>query len=217
MKNVTFLTLLLINLVGLSAQSNLKTPDSKLIDAVAKSDIIYLRQKINTSNANTINNKKQSLLMMATYDNNFAVAKILVEKGADVNFQDTIKNSPFLYASASGYTDLVELYLEHGARFDIYNRFGGTGLIPAAEKGHVETVKMLAFAPNYPINHVNNLGWTALLEAIILGDGSEKYVEIVKILLEAGADKTIADEQNATPFHHARRLGYKEIMNLLKN
>lgn len=193
-----------------------QTIESKLIDAVAKSDITYLQKNMNNSNSNTINKKKQSLLMMATYDNNLQVAKILVDKGADVNFQNTMKDSPFLYASASGYFDLVKLYLENGARFNIYNRYGGTGLIPAAEKGHIETVHLLANTPNYPINHINNLGWTALLETIILGDGSEKYNKIVRILLAAGADKNIADKHNSTPLDHARRKGYKEMIRLLE-
>lgn len=193
-----------------------QTTEAKLIDAVAKSDLAYLRKYVNASNVNTINSKQQSLLMMATYDNNFPVAEILVNKGADVNQQDTTLNSPFLYAAASGYTNLVKLYLENGAKFDVYNKYHGTALIPAAEKGHVEVVKLLVNTPNFPINHVNKLGWTALLEAIILGNGSEKYVQVISLLLEAGADKNIVDEQGANAYQHAKILGFKEIMKLLE-
>lgn len=193
-----------------------QTTEAKLIDAVAKSDLAYLRKYVNASNVNTINSKQQSLLMMATYDNNFPVAEILVNKGADVNQQDTTLNSPFLYAAASGYTNLVKLYLENDAKFDVYNKYHGTALIPAAEKGHVEVVKLLVNTPNFPINHINKLGWTALLEAIILGDGSEKYVQVISLLLEAGADKNIVDEQGANAYQHAKILGFKEIMKLLE-
>lgn len=193
-----------------------QTTEAKLIDAVAKSDLAYLRKYVNASNVNTINTKQQSLLMMATYDNNFPVAEILVNKGADVNQQDATLNSPFLYAAASGYTNLVKLYLENGAKFDVYNKYHGTALIPAAEKGHVEVVKLLVNTPNFPINHINKLGWTALLEAIILGDGSEKYVQVISLLLEAGADKNIVDEQGANAYQHAKILGFKEIMKLLE-
>ena len=193
-----------------------QTTEAKLIDAVAKSDLAYLRKYVNASNVNTINTKQQSLLMMATYDNNFPVAEILVNKGADVNQQDATLNSPFLYAAASGYTNLVKLYLENGAKFDVYNKYHGTALIPAAEKGHVEVVKLLVNTPNFPINHINKLGWTALLEAIILGDGSEKYVQVISLLLEAGADKNIVDEQGANAYQHAKILGFKEIMKMLE-
>lgn len=36
------------------------------------------------------------------------------------------------------------------------------------------------------VNHVNSLGWTALLEAVILGGGSTRYQDVVRILLDAG-------------------------------
>ena len=65
------------------------------------------------------------------------------------------------------------------------------------------------------VNHVNNLGWTALLEAIILGDGSEPYCEIVGILLDAGADPSIADGDGVTPLEHAENSGYAEIARML--
>jgi len=54
-------------------------------------------------------------------------------------------------------------------------------------------VKILTAIPVYPIDHFNKLGWTTLLEAIILGKTGEVQVAIVKVLVEAGADFTIAD------------------------
>ncbi|MFN8454674.1 MAG: hypothetical protein U0401_08410 [Anaerolineae bacterium] len=53
------------------------------------------------------------------------------------------------------------------------NRFGGVAPIPASEARapYVETVRELLTRTKINVNHVNNLGWTALLEAIILSDG----------------------------------------------
>ncbi len=56
-----------------------------------------------------------------------------------------------------------------------------------AERGHVSTVRMLLRA-GVAVDHVNRLHWTALLEAILLGDGGKRHVQIVQLLLEAGAD-----------------------------
>lgn len=67
------------------------------------------------------------------------------------------------------------------------------------------------------VNHVNNLGWTALLEAVILGDGSKRYQQIVTILLDAGADASIADRQGATALQHAERRGQREVARILRN
>ena len=66
------------------------------------------------------------------------------------------------------------------------------------------------------VNHVNNLGWTALLEAVILGDGGEAHTEIVRMLVAAGADTSIADREGVTALEHARERGYREIVRLLE-
>jgi ankyrin repeat protein len=66
------------------------------------------------------------------------------------------------------------------------------------------------------LNHVNNLGWTASIEAVILGDGGPRHVETVRALVEAGADIGLADRQGLTPLHHARARGYAAIVSLLQ-
>ena len=64
----------------------------------------------------------------------------------------------------------------------LVNRFGGVSVIPASERGHVEYVRRVV-STGIDVNHVNSLGWTALLEAVILGDGGARHQEIVRILL----------------------------------
>lgn len=163
------------------------------------------------------NARHETPLMQALYLKRFELAKQLIQAGADVNAQDHLLNSPFLYAGAEGNTEIVKLALQHGAKFDLYNRYGGTALIPAAEKGHLETVKLLANTPNYPINHVNRLGWTALMEAIVLSDGGETHTQIVKALLDAGADANIPDHQGITPLQHAKQRQQTAMLKLLQS
>ena len=97
--------------------------------------------------------------------------------------------------------------LAHGADLKSTNRYGGTALIPAAERGHVETVRTLIEA-GVDLDHVNRLGWTALLEAIVLSDGGEKHQQIVRLLVNAGANVNLADGAGVTPLQHARERGY---------
>ncbi|TCM65209.1 hypothetical protein EC844_11547 [Acinetobacter calcoaceticus] len=163
------------------------------------------------------NARQETALMQALYQDKFEIATQLILAGADVNAQDAMQNTPFLYAGAEGDTEIVKLALQHGAKFDIYNRYKGTALIPAAEKGHVETVALLANTPNYPINHVNRLGWTALMEAVILSDGGPKHQQTLKILLDAGADANIADHQGVTPLQHAKSRHFTAMVQLLEN
>jgi len=65
-------------------------------------------------------------------------------------------------------------------------------------------------------DHVNRLGWTALLEAVILGDGGNAHTEIVRLLVEAGAKPDIADRDGVTPLGHARRRGYAAMVGILE-
>lgn len=162
------------------------------------------------------NAQQQTPLMAAVYQGHTDLALLLIQAGADVNAQDAIANSPFLYAGAEGMLAIVREALNHGADFTVLNRYGGTALIPAAEKGHLDVVKLLAHTPNYPINHINRLGWTALMEAVILGDGSPTQIEIVRTLLEAGADASIPDKNGISALHHAEARGFADMASLLK-
>ncbi|WP_288764084.1 ankyrin repeat domain-containing protein [uncultured Weeksella sp.] len=170
----------------------------------------------NKRNVNKQDTDGNTPLHYATYNQNLVIAKLLVEAGANVNTQNNNVDSPFLFAGAEGMTEFVKLYLSHGADFSVYNRYNGTALIPACEKGHVATVRLLANTPNFPINHINRLGWTALMETVILSDGSKNYQEIIKILLKAGADKNIPDKDGTTALEHAEQRNFKAIVNLLK-
>jgi len=134
----------------------------------------------------------------------------LIEAGADVNAKDKKLDSPLLLSGASGYLEILTLALKANPNFKIYNRFGGTALIPACERGHVEVVKVLLNS-DVDVNHVNNLGWTALLEAIILGSGGPRHQEIVRMLVAAGAEVNIPDREGVTPLQHARQKGYRDI------
>ncbi|RKO73420.1 ankyrin repeat domain-containing protein [Sphingobacterium puteale] len=190
---------------------------NNIVEAVSKGQLTIAKKLLEAgADANQKGNDSKPLLLVATEKKDLAMAKLLLAHGANVNLQDNILNSPFLYAGASGYTELVKLYLDHGADFKIFNRYNGTALIPACERGHVETVRLLANTKGFPIDHINRLGWTGLLEAIILGDGSQKYVDIVQILLDANSDKNIADHEGITPVEHARKKGFNKIVALLE-
>ncbi len=169
------------------------------------------------ANVNTQNKNGQSLLLIATLNQQTEMAKLLVSHKADVNLQAENLDSAFLYAGASGQTELVKLFLENGAKFDVFNRYNGTALIPACERGHVETVKVLATTKDFPINHVNRLGWTALMEAVVLGNGSKKYQEIIQILKDNKADLSIPDKDGITGLQHAKEMGFKEIAAILES
>jgi ankyrin repeat protein len=154
-------------------------------------------------------------VMAATAARQTEAVRALLEAGADVDIRDNALANPFLYAGAEGLLDILLLANEAGADPALTNRYGGVALIPACERGHVEVVRYLLAESDVDVDHVNNLGWTGLLEAIILADGDAAHQEIVRLLLEAGADSELADRDGVTPLAHARAKGQAEIVTLL--
>ncbi|GAA5196704.1 ankyrin repeat domain-containing protein [Microbacterium jejuense] len=119
-------------------------------------------------------------------------ALALIAAGADVNVRDDLRDSVLLYAGANGYDDVVRAALAAGGDLTVTNRYGGIAVIPASERGHVSTVALLIEAGSN-LDHVNRLGWTALIEAIVLSDGGPAHQRIVELLLDGGADPSLAD------------------------
>nr|WP_257029479.1 ankyrin repeat domain-containing protein [Neobacillus niacini] len=190
--------------------------EEQLIQAVKGEDADTVRRLIKEGvDINTQDSEGRTSTMIATYNNDAETAKILIDAGADVNIQDDMENNPFLYAGAEGYIEILKLTIKAGADPTITNRYGGTALIPASEHGYVDVMKELLTKTDIDINHINDLGWTALLEAIILNNDDEKQQQTVQLLIDHGADVNIPDHDNVTPLQHARKKGFKKIENIL--
>ena len=155
-------------------------------------------------------------LVAAAWENDVELARRLIERGADVNAQDDTQQSAFLIAASEGYVDLLDLTMENGADLDSKDSFNGTALIRATERGHAAIAGRLVRA-GIEVDHVNNLGWTALHESVILGDGTERYVDTVRVLVAAGADVAIpAVNDGLTAGEHAERMGQSAVATLLR-
>ncbi|MFF2889651.1 ankyrin repeat domain-containing protein [Paenibacillus sp. NPDC057967] len=165
---------------------------------------------------NAVDAKGRTSAMIAVHSNQLDVFTLLAEHGADINTRDQRSDNPLLYAGAEGLLPFVRAAITAGADTTLTNRFGGTALIPAADRGHVEIVEELLTTSDVNIDHVNNLGWTALLEAIILGDGGERHQRIVNLLIEHGADVNLGDSAGVTPLQHAKKHGYQEMIKSLE-
>ncbi|WP_074432928.1 ankyrin repeat domain-containing protein [Bacillus ndiopicus] len=203
-------------LEGQNEAKQVETMGQQLIKYAEQGDIKEALALLETSiNINEQDMNGRTAVMAATYNNQVEMVELLIEYGADINIRDKQLNNVLLYAGASGYLPIVKLALEAGADTKLTNRFGGIAIIPASERGHVEVVKELLENSDTNVNHINNLHWTALMEAVILGDGGKRHQQIVQLLIEHGADITIADAQGVTPLQHARKLGFTEIEKIL--
>jgi len=155
-------------------------------------------------------------LLIATRAGALDAARLLIAAGADVNAKDNIRDTPFLYAGAEGRLEILRLILATGkANLKDTNRYGGSALIPAAHHGHPETVREL-LQTSIAVDHVNRLGWTALLETVILSDGGPTHQDILRQLIDAGANVNLADGDGVSPLAHARQRGYVEMIHMLE-
>lgn len=156
----------------------------------------------------------RSALLRAVAGDHVAVAKTLLEAGASPNTQAANRDTPWLLAGALGRAEIIAAMLPRRPDLSIRNRYGGNALIPACERAHVEAVKLL-LTSGIDIDHVNDLGWTCLLEIVILGDGGPRHQQVARLVLDAGANPSLADKDGATPLAHARQRGQQAIARLI--
>ena len=157
-------------------------------------------------------------LVEAAFDNDVEAARRLIADGADVNAKDSTQQSAYLIATSEVGDDprLLDLTLANGARVDDKDSYDGTGLIRAAERGYLRVVRRLLEA-GIDRDHVNRLGWTALHEAIVLGDGGPAHVATVRALVRGGVDVTVPDGDGRTALEHAQERGFARIARLLRS
>jgi ankyrin repeat protein len=155
-------------------------------------------------------------LVAAAYRNHFEIADLLIAAGADVNMKDNTLQSAYLISTSDGFTELLKKTLEAGADVHCTDSYNGTGLIRAADRGHVEIIREL-LKTDIRVNHINRIGWTALLEAIILGDGGKRHTEVVRLLVDAGADVNLPDKDGVSPLAHAKSRNFTSIIKILES
>ncbi len=157
----------------------------------------------------------RSALLRAVAGDHVAVAKTLLDAGASPNTQAANRDTPWLLAGALGRAEIIAAMLPRRPDLSIRNRYGGNALIPACERAHVEAVKLL-LASGIDLDHVNDLGWTCLLEIVILGDGGPRHQQVARLILDAGANPSLADKEGVTPLAHARQRGQQAIVRLIQ-
>jgi len=203
---------------GVAAISTEGPPmDDRLIAASAVGDLAAIAAALaDGAGVDVRDASGRTPLLVATQAGQTEAFRALLAAGADVDLQDDQLDNPFLLAGAEGRLDILRLASEAGADPTITNRYGGVALIPAAERGHVEVVGYLLTETSVDVNHINDLGWTALLEAILLSDGGPPHQAIVALLIEHGADVDLADGDGVRPLAHARSRDQHEIAALLE-
>jgi hypothetical protein len=154
--------------------------------------------------------------LVAAYRGDIAAMEILVRGGADPLAKDDRNYDAITILAVADRVEAMRAAIRLGGDPKaITSPYQGTALIAAAHLGHADVVKALIDA-GAPLDHVNNLGWTAVIEAIVLGDGGSNHQRCLRDLLDAGANPNIADRQGATPLQLALGRGYHAMADMIR-
>jgi uncharacterized protein len=141
--------------------------------------------------------------------------RALARAGADLNLLEHDRYDAVTIASVANDEETLRVLLGLGASArQVTSRYDGTALIAAAHLGHAGVVRQL-IAAGAPLDHVNNLHWTAAIESIVLGDGGPRHIDTLRALIGAGANLSLADRQGQTPLALARGRGYTKMAEML--
>ena len=155
-------------------------------------------------------------LHVAAYGKHHEAMRALVAARANPNALERDRYDIVTIAAVANDLPTLKVALEIGCSAkNITSRYDGTALIAAAHLGHADVVRTLIKA-GAPLDHVNNLGWTALIESIVLGDGGPRHTDTLRALVEAGANLTLADRDRRTPLALARARRYTEMVKILE-
>ncbi|MFA6968014.1 ankyrin repeat domain-containing protein [Bosea sp. (in: a-proteobacteria)] len=165
----------------------------------------------------TRDGQRRTALHIATHARQREAMRTLVRLGADPRALDAQRYDTVTIAAVADDVETMRVALAIGADpRAITSPYDGTALIAAAHLGHDEIVRMLIDA-GAPLDHVNNLAWTALIEAVILGDGGKRHERTVMHLVAAGARRDIGDRNGMTPIEMARQRGYGAMVRILES
>jgi ankyrin repeat protein len=157
----------------------------------------------------------RTALHIAAHARQREAMRALVRLGADPRALDAQRYDAVTIAAVADDVATMRVALEIGGDPKaITSPYDGTALIAAAHLGHDEIVKILIDA-GAPLDHVNNLAWTALIEAVILGDGGPRHQRTASHLVVAGARRDLGDRNGVTPIEMARQRGYDAMVRIL--
>ena len=167
------------------------------------------------ANINVEGDNGETPVLAATYQNHVETVKALMVQVLILKLKMRNKVIHF-FMRVEGYTDIVKVLINAGVNTKETTKSGGTALISASERGHVEVVKELLEHTDIDVNYKNARGGTALVEAIVLGNGSENHKKVIQMLIDHGADVNMANKENITPLQYAEKRGFKDIANMLR-
>ena len=185
--------------------------------AAHRGDVVAIEKLIaSKADVNTRDGYGRTPLHVATFARQRDALRALAKAGANLSLLERDIYDAVTIAAVADDEETLRTLLALGASAKLTtSRYDGTALIAAAHLGHDGVVRQL-IAAGAPLDHVNNLHWTAVIESIVLGDGGTRHQATLKALIDAKANPQLTDRQGNTPLALAKSRGYREMVVMLE-
>ncbi|HEY6256827.1 MAG TPA: ankyrin repeat domain-containing protein [Xanthobacteraceae bacterium] len=185
--------------------------------AAAAGDVAQIEQLVaDGEKPNLQDSRSRTPLMVAAFRRQHAAVEALLHLGANPNAHDADGYDTLTIAAVNNDMETLKAALDGGANARaVVGRDNGSALISAAQLGFVDVVRALIDA-KADIDHVNMRGWSALITAVVLGNGDKAHTDIVEALVAARADGDIKDQAGKKAIDYARARGYSEMVRILE-
>jgi ankyrin repeat protein len=198
-------------LLSIAGPAPAAEPDLRLVAAAAEQDMVAVRALVKKGiDVNTTRADGATALLWAAHWNDLDVVDLLLAAGARVNAADDHGVTPLARAAENASEPMVARLLRAKANPNAAQTSGLTPLMIAARTGSVRVVKQLLAGGADPNARTAQMNATALMWAV-----SERHAEIVKSLVEAGADVHVSTNKGFTPLLYAARNGDIEMAKVL--
>jgi ankyrin repeat protein len=185
------------------ASAGAATDDLGLVDAARNQDQARVRGLLNRrADVNVRSDDGSTALLWSAHWNDVETARLLIRAGANANVANDFGMTPLSRACTNGSAPLVELLLGAGANPDTAIATGETPIMTCAGSGAADAVRTLV-ARGADVNAKEpSQNQTALMWA-----AAERYPNVVRLLIEAGAQLQARTKQGFTALHFAAREG----------
>lgn len=139
------------------------------------------------------------------------MAKMLMDKGANVNHSDSYGQTPLFFAAAEGNLELVSLLIEKGAKVNDEDGFKQTALFYASREGHIEVVKEM-IAKGAEVDHLDQIKETPLFYAASRGKR-----DMCELLVQNGANVNAVDDKKQTAMFFALKSNHLGVVEYLQS
>lgn len=215
----------LVGLTALTTAAQAQVPPSAaeaaryqgLHAAAHKGDLAQIRKLLAAgTDINTRDPYGRTAVHIAAHARQREAIRLLAQAGAQLELLENDRYDAVTIAAVADDEETLRVLLGLGASARLTtSRYDGTALIAAAHLGHDGVVRQL-IAAGAPLDHVNNLHWTAVIESIVLGNGGARHQAVLQALLAAGANPALRDREGNTPLELARSRGYNTMVNMLE-